>query len=59
MDLEAIYELPHLRCLQIQLDLSFGTLTLLHSERPKLHGVLAILSAVGLKFFSITCIGIV
>ena len=24
------------------------TLTLLHSERPKLHGVLAVLSAIGL-----------
>ena len=28
-----------------------GWLTLLHSERPKLYGVLAVLSAVGLKFF--------
>ena len=26
-----------------------GTLTLMHSERPKLHGVLAVLSAIGLK----------
>ena len=28
-------------------------LTLLHSERPKLHGVLAILSAIGLKLNSL------
>ena len=27
-------------------------LTLLHSERPKLYGVLAVLSAVGLKWAS-------
>ena len=27
----------------------FGHLTLLYSERPKLYGVLAVLSAVGLK----------
>ena len=26
-------------------------LTILHSERPKLYGVLAILSAIGLMFF--------
>ena len=25
-------------------------LTLLHSERPKIHGVLAVLSAIGLKY---------
>ena len=28
------------------------TLTLLHSEQPKLHRVLAVLSALGLKVFS-------
>ena len=28
---------------------TFYVLTILHSERPKLYGVLAILSAVGLK----------
>ena len=27
----------------------FGSLTLLHSEQPKLNGVLAVLSAVGLR----------
>ena len=28
-----------------------NTLTLLHSERPKLYGVLAVLSAIGLKVY--------
>ena len=31
-----------------------GSLTLLHSERPKLHRVLAVLSAVGLNKFDCT-----
>ena len=31
---------------------SLYLLTLLHSERPKLYGVLAILSAIGLREFS-------
>ena len=36
----------------------YSTLTLLHSEQPKLHGVLAVLSALGLNdiqtYFTIT-----
>ena len=32
----------------------FFSLTLLHSEQPKLYGVLAVLSAVGLNFIAIT-----
>ena len=33
----------------IQLFFVFGALTLLHSERPKLYGVLAVLNAIGLS----------
>ena len=49
----AHYELPHLElcCLQIQLSsvLTLKVLTLLHSEKPKLHTILAFLSAIELN----------
>ena len=35
----------------IRTDVIFSDLTLLHSKRPKLHGVLAVLSAIGLSEF--------
>ena len=34
---------------------AFGYLTLLHSEWPKLYGVLAILSAIGLNLSNSVC----
>ena len=33
-------------------DVHFSSLTLLHSEQPKLYRVLAVLSAIGLSFFT-------
>ena len=42
------YEPPHLD-LQFANSHIFGDLALLHSERPKLHAILAFLSAMGLK----------
>ena len=47
LDESAHYELSHLDIIIIL----FANLTLLHSERPKLYGVLAVLSAKGLTIF--------
>ena len=49
----ACYELLHLElniiCLHPMCSHTLTLLTLLHSERPKLHRVLGVLSAIGLK----------
>ena len=47
---EKVAELIPFKNIPIHLNM-FDTLTLLHSERPKLHRVLAIVSAVGLILF--------